>query len=240
MNRAYRALEEAIGYEFKDKKLLHLALTHRSYQEREPGVKSHNQRLEYLGDAVLQLYISQELYSRFPSADESALSQARAALVCEQSLRKRARKLGLGEYLYLGKGEEQAGARDRSSTLADAMEALIGAIYLDGGHDATRQFVMRIFSPFLEDIMNPANWLDVKTSLILLLSATEEIPLYEIVRESGPDHDREFEAEVSYQGKFLGRGIGKSKKEAERQAARNALENFSKTEGQHHLGTEET
>ena len=229
MQRKMKELESVIGYTFKDKSLMLLALTHRSYQEREPGVQSHNQRLEYLGDAVLQLVVSMELYKRYPDADESALSQARAALVCEQSLAQCALKLQLGQYMNLGKGEEQSGARDRASTLADAMEALIGAIYLDGGRAAMDPFIKRILGEAQADIMNPANWLDVKTALTMALPISEEIPAYEIVHQSGPDHDRIFEAVATFRGQALGGGVGKSKKEAERNAARDALTKLKDT-----------
>nr|WP_122013479.1 ribonuclease III [Maliibacterium massiliense] len=216
-------LEATIGYTFADKELLRLALTHRSFLERAPGVESHNQRLEYLGDAVLQLCVSTELYRRFPRADESDLSQGRAALVCEKSLAACAQEINLGAFLRLGHGEEHNGARSRPSMLCDTIEALIGAMYLDGGAEPAFAFILRLLEGRMAGALAPDARLDVKTALVMALKEDGEKVAYSIVGQNGPDHARVFVAQVTLEGRVLGEGSGPSKKEAEKQAARAAL-----------------
>lgn len=217
------ALEKSIGYSFQDKKLLNTALTHSSYaNEIKKGCKS-NERLEFLGDAVLSIVVSDYLFNRFHMA-EGDLSKLRAALVCEKSLCKLAAGIGLGDYLLLGKGEEQMGGRSRSSILADAFEALIAAIYQDGGLEAARGFIL----PFITEALDNDRDLSFKDYKTLLQEIVQKNPqellTYVLVEESGPDHDKQFHVEVHLNSNVIGRGIGRSKKNAEQLAAKEALE----------------
>ena len=218
------ALQERLGYQFRDEGLLRLALTHPSVAHEAPGCVQHNQRLEFLGDAVLSLVLTRELYDRFPTLGEGPLTKARAHLVNRRALANEARRLALGEHLVLSHGEESTGGRQRLSALADAYEALIGALFIDGGFDAVREFILRRFLdgfgalteiPYLE---NPKGDLQER-----LQAESSEAPQYELTSVSGPDHDRVFECAVHHAGVELGRGEGKSKKEAESAAALAAL-----------------
>lgn len=198
------------------------ALTHSSYaHEHSLGSHAHNERLEFLGDAVLELTISEALYRRFPDLPEGKLTRFRAGLVCEESLSQLANKLGLGAYLRLGKGEAASGGRQRPSLLADAFEALLGAIYLDLGFEAVRQVVETLFSPLFEDLSRGCLRHDYKT---LMQEHTQAVlattPEYRIVAERGPDHSKVFVAQLILNQKVLGEGSGRSKKEAEQEAAR--------------------
>lgn len=215
-------LQNNLQYQFRDESLLRLALTHCSYTHRTMDETSHNQRLEFLGDAVLQLYSSTLLYTRFDHADESALSQARAALVCEQSLAGYARTLHVGDCLLLGNGEIQTGGMQRDSILADAMEAILGAVYLDGGQEPARLLIKRLLSPDCERAIRPEKRLDAKTTLQLAFAGKGEVS-YRIVGQSGPDHAKRFEAQALLADKVIGYGEGTSKKHAERNAALDAL-----------------
>jgi ribonuclease III len=218
------ALQEQLGYQFRDENLLRLALTHPSIAHETPGSVQHNQRLEFLGDAVLSLVLTRELYDRYPVLGEGPLTKARAHLVNRRALADEARRLALGEHLVLSHGEESTGGRHRLSALADAYEALVGALFIDGGFDAVREFILRRFFnssgalteiPYLD---NPKG--DLQETL---QAVSAEAPQYELTSVSGPDHDRLFECAVHHGGTELGRGQGKSKKAAESAAALAAL-----------------
>src|SRR6185503_12699168 len=220
----FAALQERLGYTFRDESLLRLALTHPSVAHESPGSTQHNQRLEFLGDAVLGLVLTRELYDRFPALGEGPLTKARAQLVNRRTLAAEARRLGLGENLILSRGEEASGGRQRQSALADAYEALLGAVFIDGGYEAAREFILRSLSGVLGTLTEIPNLENPKGELQELLQATSpDAPQYEMTYASGPDHDREFECAVFHGGIELGRGRGKSKKEAESQAALLAL-----------------
>ena len=218
------AFQIRLGCTFRDENLLRLALTHPSVAHESGVATAHNQRLEFLGDAVLQLILTQKLYEQFPGSDEGPLTKARAKLVNRRTLAEHARVLGLGEHLILGHGEATHGGRERPSALADAFEALLGAIFLDGGFDAAREFILREFSPafgklnVLPTIENPKGELQE-----LLQARSPEAPEYRTISATGPDHDRVFECIVQHGGVELARGSGKSKKAAESDAALAAL-----------------
>lgn len=220
----YHDLQNQIGYLFHDPSLLTLALTHPSVAHEQGVPVQTNQRLEFLGDAVLQLILTRELYQNFPAFGEGPLTKARAKLVNRRTLAEHARHLGLGQHLILSRGEELHGGRERPSALADTFEALLGAIFLDGGFDAASHFILRQFQgavgtlsviPALE---NPKGELQE-----LLQSTSSQAPQYHVVAASGPDHDRVFECTVHHNGIELARGQGKSKKAAESEAALAAL-----------------
>lgn len=217
-------LEARLGCRFRDLKLLRLALTHPSIAHERDGRADHNQRLEFLGDAVLQLVMTRELYTRFPDYDEGRLTKARARLVNRRTLAQHARQLGLGEHLILSRGEELSGGRERPSALADAFEAVIGAIFLDAGLDAATAFILRQFERAFGELRTLPSLDNPKGELQELLQArSPEAPQYQIVSISGPDHDRVFECTVHHGGVELARGRGKSKKAAESDAALAAL-----------------
>ncbi len=213
------------GLQFADWRLLHQALTHSSYaNECRQGQGDHNERLEFLGDAVLDLIISERLFAILKQLPEGELTKARAFIVCETTLAKAAVKIKLGSVLYLGRGEEVTGGRQRASILADAFEAVIGALYLDGGIEAARSFVLLHLDSFLSQVKDGRYGKDYKTLLQETVQRQGEVSIhYEIVTASGPDHNKSFEAAVQINGNQLGCGNGKSKKEAEQQAARQAL-----------------
>jgi ribonuclease-3 len=219
-------LEHFIGHSFRDPALLQLALTHGSVGYENQRTHADNQRLEFLGDAVLQLALSHLLFQRLPQGDEGVLTQARAQLVSTKALARIARRIGLGTHLHLGRGEEINGGRERESTLADAMEAVAGAIHLDSGSDAAHQFAARLFAEDLEALSRGPLDANPKGQLQeLIQSVGVEPPHYEIVSSEGPDHAKNFISSVSWQGTELGRGSGRSKKDAEVQAAQAALDN---------------
>ena len=217
-------LEAAIGYRFKNITLLQNALSHSSYaNERYHNSLMSNERLEFLGDSILGMVVAEHLYRNFPDRPEGELTRMRADMVCETALAAVADKLDLGNHLLLGHGEEQGGGRARASILADAVESVIAATYLDGGMDAARQFVDRFV------LCNvPAGRLhnqDYKTALQELVQQKKnQVLSYELVGESGPDHDKQFSVEVSLNGTVVGCGTGTSKKRAEQAAARAAIE----------------
>ena len=214
-------LEESLGFQFLDPELLQLALTHRSHAFEAGGLPT-NERLEFLGDAVLGVVVTDWIYHRFTDASEGRLAKVRAAAVNTHSLAEVARALGVGEEVLLGKGEEQSGGRDKDSILADTLEAVLGAVYLDRGHEAVAELIRRLFSDLLEDISRRRESLDYKTSLQELTAGELGLlPLYEL-SEEGPDHEKQFTAVVSVAGESLGQGIGRSKKEAEQAAAQEA------------------
>ena len=213
-----------LGYEFQNPALLRLALTHPSVAHETGTAIEHNQRLEFLGDAVLQLVLTRELYEKFPAAGEGPLTKARAQMVNRRTLAEQARRIGLGQRLILSRGEELSGGRDRASALADAFEAYVGAIFLDGGYAAASEFLLRQFREAFGQLASIPNLENPKGELQEILQAeSTEPPHYHLHAVSGPDHDREFECAVHYRGAELGRGKGKSKKAAESQAAMAAL-----------------
>jgi len=213
-------------YTFSNPLLLVQALTHKSYlNEARDRYIQDNERLEFLGDAILDLVISEELIGRFPQALEGELSKMKAMLVSEGSLAKVARGLDLGGYLFLGKGEELTQGREKSSILADALEALVAAVYLDGGLVSVREVILRHFSPLMADLHRPESRIDYKTELQEICQQEFGVlPVYRPVRESGPDHQKVFEVNLEIRGEVFGTGSGRSKKEAEQAAAQIALE----------------
>ncbi len=218
------ALQDTLGCTFQDEGLLRLALTHPSVAHEAALNTPHNQRLEFLGDSVLGLVLTRELYERFPHWGEGALTKARAQLVNRRTLADEARRLKLGEYLILSRGEETSGGRARQSALADAFEALLGALFIDRGYEAVREFVLRRFADAFAALNQTPQIDNPKGELQELLQAdSTEAPRYEMTATSGPDHNRQFECAVFHLGAELGRGQGKSKKEAESQAALAAL-----------------
>lgn len=220
-----RKLQKTIGYAFKKPELLLEALTHPSLaHECADTPHRHNQRLEFLGDAVLQLVLTDLVYRRYPDLPEGKLTPLRAHLANRHSLCRRARAIDLGAYLLLGKGEQSSGGRERSSNLADAYEALLGAIYLDRGFSAARKFIRAQFADDLIELKQERHSQNPKGRLQELLQANcTANPCYRVVHESGPDHNKRFEVAVEWQGQELGRGEGSSKKQAEAAAAEAAL-----------------
>jgi ribonuclease III len=217
-------LQQRVEYRFGDESLLRLALTHPSVAHDAPGNTPHNQRLEFLGDSVLSLVLTKELYEKFPSYGEGPLTKARAQMVNRRTLAAEARRLGLGEHLIVSRGEETSGGRNRMSALADAFEALVGAVFLDSGYETARAFILRRFHDAFGELTEIPNLDNPKGELQEFLQAhSPEAPQYELTSVSGPDHDRDFECSVRHGGEELGRGRGKSKKEAESQAACAAL-----------------
>lgn len=222
-DRIAPALEERLGHRFADPALRDAALTHRSFANEAPAPCPHNERLEFLGDAVVDLVATDLLMRRLPEADEGALSQARAAVVSEHALARVAEALGLGAELRLGRGEDQTGGRRKPSLLADAIEAIVGAVYLDAGFDAARGVVERLLAkPCAEAALSAGA--DPKTRLQELAQARlHEAPRYGVVGEEGPDHEKTFEVAVIVGGEELARARGRSKKEAEQRAAQIGL-----------------
>jgi len=226
-----RAVQDRLGYGFGDEALLLQALTHPSLAREEGPTSENNQRLEFLGDAVLQLAITAELYARFPTADEGSLTKARAHLVNRTALAGHGDALGLGEALQLSRGEEATGGRLRASTLADAFEAVIGALFLDGGMEVARGFILDQFRTAVGALGTMPNLDNPKGDLQeILQAASSQAPQYRLESTSGPDHDRRFVAAVHHQGVVLGRGEGRSKKSAESEAARTALAHLKPSE----------
>lgn len=219
------ALQASLGYCFRDGNRLRLALTHPSVAHEQGTAVQHNQRLEFLGDAVLQLVLTSELYEKFPGIGEGPLTKARAQMVNRRTLANRGRRLGLGEHLILSRGEDSSGGRERPSALADTFEALLGAIFLDGGFDAARDFILRQFREEFGELGVIPNLENPKGELQeMLQSNSAEAPQYQLESVSGPDHDRLFESAVYHRGVELGRGKGKSKKDSESRAALAALD----------------
>ena len=234
------ALQQRLGITFKDCDLLVRALTHRSYLAEAPEANS-NERLEFLGDAVLDLVVAEELFRRHPDWPEGELTKAKASAVDERALERLARDWELGEYVLVSRGEEQSGGRQRRAMLADAVEALIGAYFLDQGLAAVRIFVLRALASVMAQIERREHEHDFKTLLQELFQARyQTAPVYEVLSETGPPHDRTFEIGVTFTGQVLGRGTGKSKKEAAQSAAAEALQNIPEREHstEHHEPTE--
>jgi ribonuclease-3 len=219
-------LQQILGVSFKDPSLLEQALVHSSYVNENPGsALTSNERLEFLGDAVLGLVIAEKLYHDLPSFTEGEMTRLRATLVCRDTLAQAARAIGLGDYLYLGKGEEASGGRHKPVNLAGALEAVIAAIYLDQGAATVKDFILRLFNKELQKVVSQGAEVNYKSQLQELIQAREQqTPTYHVIEATGPDHDRRFTVEVKVGDTVLGRGSGRSKKEAETEAARSALE----------------
>lgn len=225
-NQILEGMQQILNYTYQSTLLLEEALTHSSYanEHRTHHVKD-NERLEFLGDAILDLIISEYLFKKFPDMPEGDLSKIRASIVCEGSLAKMARKIHLGNYILLGKGEELTGGRERSSILADAFEAVTGSLFLDGGFDRARGFIHQTLVMEVEQTESIETlYTDYKTLLQECIQKVSMSPIhYEVVGEEGPDHDKHFYVEVFHEDRSLGKGVGKSKKEAEQDAAKKAL-----------------
>ncbi|HEX2578751.1 MAG TPA: ribonuclease III [Aquihabitans sp.] len=215
--RALAAFREQLGHEFSDPDLLGRSLTHRSWCAEHAGFTS-NERLEFLGDAVLGIIVTDDIYHRHPDAGEGQLSRIRASVVCAPALAEMAIELGVGEVLLLGKGEDASGGRERPSILADAMEAVIGAVYLDGGRQAAQRLVERLVSPRLADAGSP----DHKSRLHEMVAQEHDRQIRYEITEDGPEHDKTFRAVVFLDEEPFGTGSGRSKKQAEQAAAQEA------------------
>lgn len=218
-----KVLEEKLNYTFNDISLLEKALTHSSFANEARNGISSNERLEFLGDSVLSVIVSDYIFKEFRNIPEGELTKLRASLVCEKSLCGFSRELNLGEYLKLGKGEDKGGGRERDSILADAFEAVLAAIYLDGGIENARKLVMRFVLKELQQTDDEV-FKDYKTALQEIIQRNpEETVSYYLTGESGPDHNKVFEVEVRLNSNIIGKGTGKSKKRAEQMAAKQAL-----------------
>jgi ribonuclease-3 len=211
---------------FKDAGLLELALTHKSWVNEHPGVRTSNERLEFLGDSILEFLVSKKLYQAFPDKEEGFLTALRASLVNTQNLSEIAQKLEVGGSLFLSKGEEDGGGRDNPSLLADTVEAIIGALYIDSGLEVVSNFLEKnLFGQITHKASQPLK--DAKSRLQELVQARGEAsPKYVVIEESGPDHSKKFIMDVMVDGKRVGRGEGKSKSEAEQEAAKSALQSL--------------
>jgi ribonuclease-3 len=221
--------EEIIEYEFSDKDLLRRALTHRSFvnEVNEPDIK-HNERLEFLGDAVLELAVTRHLFENYPERPEGELTSFRAAVVRTESLAETAEELEFGEYIFMSKGEESTGGRSRPYILANTVEAIIGAIYLDSGYNECEKFIEKNLSTKLPEIIEKRLDIDAKSRLQEIAQEVHKYtPVYEIVKAEGPDHNRIFTVEAIVNDKRFGVGTGRSKQEAEQNAAEEALKKFS-------------
>ena len=221
-------MESFLEYKFNNDKLIETALTHSSYaHESKHGDIENNERLEFLGDAVLELVISSFIFDKFPELPEGELTKLRASVVCESSLAKKAKEIGIGDRIKLGKGEENTGGRYRDSILADAFEAVIGAIYLDGGIESAGKYIIEIMEESIFHMLKIFRMSDCKTYLQEIVQKYSREPIeYLIVDESGPAHNKLFVVNIFHNGKILGKGSGKSKKEAEQNAALDAVKHF--------------
>ncbi|OGC84591.1 ribonuclease III [Candidatus Adlerbacteria bacterium RIFCSPHIGHO2_12_FULL_53_18] len=226
MTKDFAQFEQGIGFTFKNEGLLRQAFTHRSYlNEHRDEEAEHNERLEFLGDAVLELIVTHFLYEKFPERPEGDLTAFRAALVNAVTLSEVASEIGMNDYLLLSRGEAKDTGRARGILLANAIEALIGAIYLDQGYEAAEMFIEKFLFPKMDEIMKKKLWRDPKSTLQEKAQEAEgATPYYAVVRETGPDHDKQFIVGVYVKDMLLAQGGGKSKQEAEQDAARNALE----------------
>ncbi len=218
-------LQEKLNYKFKNEDLLINALTHSSYANEVRNGVSSNERLEFLGDSVLSIIVSEYIYKKFGDLPEGELTKIRASLVCEKSLCQFSREMELGQYLRLGKGEEKGGGRERDSILADAFEAVLAAMYLDGGFEVAKKHVLRFIKDELYNHNEAEAFKDYKTALQEIIQRNpEESVTYILTNETGPDHDKVFEVEVRLNSNTIGRGKGKNKKQAEQFAAKEALQ----------------
>ncbi len=220
MKNQINKLEQNIGIEFSNKLLLETSVTHRSYLNEHRDVPEHNERLEFLGDAVLELIVSDYLYRKFADRAEGELTSFRSALVRTDSLAESAKKLKIGEYLRLSRGEEESGGREKDYLLANAFEAILGAIYLDKGYEEAKNFIYRTLIPKLGEIVEYRLDIDNKTRIQeLAQSEYKTTPTYEVINEEGPDHDKTFTVVVKIDDKIIGEGTGSSKQKAEERAA---------------------
>ncbi len=228
------ALQKIISYNFIDPKTLLEAITHKSFANENRELRlPDNERLEFLGDAVLHLLISDHLIKNYPELPEGDLSKLRATIVSEPSLFKIAKRIDLGDYILLGRGEEHTGGRGKSSILANALEAIIAAIYLDGGMEKARAFVMSYFVPEIKNAMEQRISHDYKTDLQEHCQGFNlTLPKYRVVKETGPDHQKTFEIEILINSKTYGSGVGRTKKEAEQRAAEEALKRLKGSIGE--------
>ena len=218
-----KELQKRLNYTFKDISLLQNALAHSSYANEQKGRVASNERLEFLGDSVLSIIVSDYIFGNFPALPEGQLTRIRASLVCEKTLCSFSKKLGLNEYIMLGKGEKACGGSDRPSILADAFEAVLAAIYIDGGMVPAKEHVLRFIKGELEHLGNDSVK-DYKTELQEIIQRNPEERLsYVLTGESGPDHDKSFTVEVHLNSNVIGKGTGHSKKNAEQAAAKQAL-----------------
>ena len=227
MENLDKNLEEFQGkirYYFNDKELLIEALSHSSYANEKRKGRNSNERLEFLGDSVLSIVVSQYLFEHFTHLPEGELTKIRASLVCEKSLYEFAKQIDLGEHILLGKGEENTGGRERVSILADAFEAVIAAVFLDGGLEAAKRHILKFIPKDIDD-RKPVSFSDHKTILQEIIQKNREEKVeYKLVGQSGPDHNKAFKVQVRLNSNVIGTGIGRSKKEAEQMAAKEALE----------------
>ncbi len=229
--RDLKKLEKIAGYQFQNPELLRQALTHSSYaNEKKMGKNKSNERLEFLGDAVLELISSEFLFSKHPDIAEGELTKKRASMVCEPSLAMSARDIHLQEFILLGKGEEFTGGRERDSITSDALEAVIGAIYLDGGIEQARNFILRFV---LNDLEHKSLFYDSKTVLQEIVQDLGKTPRYVLTGCTGPDHDKRFFSEVRICGETYGKGKGHTKKAAEQAAAYQAVLSLRKQKAHH-------
>ena len=226
MEKDFKTFEQQVGVSFNDTALLRQAFTHRSYiNEHRTEGGGHNERLEFLGDAVLELISTHFLYEKFPNQNEGELTAYRAALVNATTCAEVAQELGINDYLLLSRGEAKDTGRARGVLLANAFEALIGAIYIDQGYDATQAFIAAHLFPKIDDIVKHRLWQDAKSALQEKSQENHGVtPHYAVVKETGPDHDKQFIVGVSIKDDLVAEGDGKSKQEAEQSAARSALD----------------
>lgn len=224
----FDTLQSVLGVQFEDVSLLKQALVHRSYLNENPGFElASNERLEFLGDALVGLVVANKLYRQFPELQEGELTRLRSNLVRKETLAHLAVSLGLGDYLYLGKGEELSGGRERESNLARGFEAVVGAIFVDRGFAEARDFVLRKLGEELERVIWDESAVDYKSALQQFTQSKLQLtPIYRTMSEVGPHHEREFTVEVLVGGKVIGRGEGRSKQVAEKEAAHAALESL--------------
>ncbi len=222
-------LEERINYVFKDKNTVLTAITHSSYANEKKARKlKYNERIEFLGDSVLGLTISEHLFKMYPELPEGELTVTRSKIVCESSLSRCASDIGLGELLLLGRGEELSGGRTKSSILSDAYEALIGAIYIDGGLEVAKEFILKHMDDIIKSSMQGKLFYDYKTQLQEKIQQKGEQQItYTVVDEKGPDHNKIFMTQIKINGLICGQGSGRSKKESEQSAAKDALDKLS-------------
>ncbi len=226
MKNIHRQLERSLGYRFKCKRILETALIHPSYRHENKSVEEDNQRLEFLGDAALEIVVAEHLFKNF-DLDEGVMTEMRSKITCTTALADLARSIELGQYLILGKGEAKSSGADRDSNLADALESIAGAAFVDGGHKAVKKIFTKLFLPALET-SNSQYEHNPKGALQELCQESENItPIYHLVMEKGPAHAKRFIVEVSINGVTKGRGTGSSKRSAEKIAARTALDNLT-------------
>ena len=218
-------LETLIGYQFKNKQLLKRALSHTSYCNEVKSAGESNERLEFLGDSVLSVVVAEYLFSNYKKQQEGDLTKLRASLVCEKALAVFAKKIELGRFIMLGRGEQQNGGNERPSILSDAFEALLAAMYLDGGMEVVKSFILKFVEEELERMDNVGSFRDYKTQLQEIIQRNREEELqYILAGEEGPDHDKSFTVEVRLNSNVIGVGVGHSKKQAEQLAAKQALQ----------------